>query len=58
VRLGTLRVTRKSTGRKALPVHLIVLKTVIAIAWPSWLRGCVPVAVIGPAEDAWTLTIS
>jgi hypothetical protein len=36
---------------------LIVLKTVIAIAWPSLLRACVPVAVIGPEEVVWTLTM-
>jgi hypothetical protein len=29
---------------------LTVLKTVIAIAWPSMLREEVPVAVIGPAD--------
>src|SRR5687767_4195454 len=56
VSLGSRRVTRNSTGRKIVPHHLIVLKTVIAIACPWRLRDPVPVAVIGPPGGDWTLT--
>ena len=48
VSFGTRLVTAKRTGRKAFPHHLIVLKTVIAIAWPWMLCDAVPVAAAQP----------
>src|SRR4051812_9429564 len=56
VSFGKLRVRKKRTGRNTRPQSLIVLKTVIAIAWPSALRDAVPVAVIGLAGVALALT--
>jgi hypothetical protein len=50
--LGNRRLKRKTTGRMSRARHFRVLKTVIAIAWPSTLRDAVPVAVRGPCKSA------
>ena len=56
VSFGKRFVTKNRIGRNSLPHHFSVLKTVIAIAWPSILRcDGVPVAVIGPAVGALAL---
>src|SRR5580704_16582160 len=49
VDLGKCSAYQKTSGSHSRPSHLTELKTVIAIACPSTLRGVEPVAVIGSA---------